>query len=313
MTFFVRARHTPPFGARVLARDEWLQAREIAQRDPVAYILALTHIEHGIASGMQHGEIWGYPHEGPLEAVCWVGANLIPIIPKGTLDPASTREALTAFARLCAGLPRRSSSIVGPQELVLPLWELLGPAWQKPREIRASQPSMVINQPPLIDADEYVRPAQNEEFDLVLPASVHMFIEEVGVSPLAFGSNQYAGRVRELISERKTLIRLASTLNSSALSASSMQDQSTHLESVAFKSDFGAVIPQVAQVQGVWVNPQLRGQGLAAPAMAAAVNYGLENIAPAISLYVNDYNHRALNVYRKVGFEQVGEYATVLY
>ncbi len=34
---------------------------------------------------------------------------------------------------------------------------------------------------------------------------------------------------------------------------------------------------------------------------------------PVVSLYVNDYNAPALATYRRVGFEQVGTYATVLF
>ena len=36
-------------------------------------------------------------------------------------------------------------------------------------------------------------------------------------------------------------------------------------------------------------------------------------IAPAVSLYANAYNVRALAAYRAVGFRQVGTYATVLF
>ncbi len=32
-----------------------------------------------------------------------------------------------------------------------------------------------------------------------------------------------------------------------------------------------------------------------------------------MTLYVNGYNQAALRVYRRVGFEQQGEFATVLY
>lgn len=302
MTVFARARHTPPLGARVLARDEWQQALALALRDPVAYILAITHIEQGIARGTTSGEIWGFPNDGNLEAVCWAGANLIPIIPDGDNDRELARDAIAAFAQLADRSPRRSSSIVGPKQYVLPLWEILDGSWRRPREVRSSQPSMAISGPPLIEPDPYVRLAREAEFDLVLPASVHMFIEEVGISPLAFGSAQYSARVRELITTSRTLVRMSSTIE---------QAQATN--SVAFKADFGATIAPVAQVQGVWVNPSLRGTGLAAPGMAAVVEHGLKWVAPTISLYVNDYNHRALNVYRKVGFEQVGEYATVLY
>src|SRR5690606_21618466 len=90
---------------------------------------------------------------------------------------------------------------------------------------------------------------------------------------------------------------------------------------VVFKAELGAVTPLVAQVQGVWVDSRYRGQGLAAPGMAAVVRLAREAHGdgaaglspPVVSLYVNDYNARALATYRRVGFEQVGTYATVLF
>ena len=46
--------------------------------------------------------------------------------------------------------------------------------------------------------------------------------------------------------------------------------------------------------------------------MAALCSMLLEQV-PLVSLYVNGYNHAAQRVYRRVGFEQQAEFATVLY
>ncbi|MFD2841139.1 GNAT family N-acetyltransferase [Populibacterium corticicola] len=301
MSIFVSARRTPQCDARVLAKDEWPVALRIAQQDPVSYILAITHINSGLVHGVDMGELWGFPAKGPVQAVCWMGANLIPIIPDP--DPELRSEALISFAAMAASSNKRSSSIVGPSDLALALWRNLEGSWKSPREIRASQPSMAIASTPLIEPDPDVKVARWNDFDALLPASVHMFIEEVGVSPLSFGSAQYSMRVRELIADNRSLLRYASTL----------ETRSGRSDEVIFKADFGAVTPDVAQVQGVWVSPEYRGRGLAAPAVATVVEHGLSTIAPTVSLYVNDYNRRAISVYRKVGFEQVGEYATVLF
>ena len=47
--------------------------------------------------------------------------------------------------------------------------------------------------------------------------------------------------------------------------------------------------------------------------MAAVVRKVLDDIAATCSLYVNDFNAPALATYRAVGFEQVDEFATVLF
>jgi predicted GNAT family acetyltransferase len=47
--------------------------------------------------------------------------------------------------------------------------------------------------------------------------------------------------------------------------------------------------------------------------MAAVVDLTRRHFASTVSLYVNDFNHAALATYQRVGFEQVGEFATVLF
>jgi predicted GNAT family acetyltransferase len=138
-----------------------------------------------------------------------------------------------------------------------------------------------------------VRPARPGEFQTVLPACVAMFEEELGFSPLANGAMQYRLRVEDLIRSGHSLVDL---------------DDAGR---VRFKADLGVVSASCSQIQGVWVEPSLRGRGLAAPAMAAVAAHA-HTITEHVSLYVNSFNTAAVRTYRTVGFEQVGTFATVL-
>ena len=82
---------------------------------------------------------------------------------------------------------------------------------------------------------------------------------------------------------------------------------------VVFKAEIGAVSDLVCQVQGVWVAPELRGQGLCAPGMSAVVALSRLHHTPVVSLYVNDFNTVARRVYERVGFRTHGDFATVLF
>jgi len=71
--------------------------------------------------------------------------------------------------------------------------------------------------------------------------------------------------------------------------------------------------PRAAQIQGVWVAPDRRGQGLAAAGLAAVVSACRREIAPIASLYVNVWNEPARRAYARVGFEQTGTFATIMF
>jgi predicted GNAT family acetyltransferase len=47
--------------------------------------------------------------------------------------------------------------------------------------------------------------------------------------------------------------------------------------------------------------------------MAAVVEYALREVAPVVSLYVNDFNTVARAAYRRVGFSEVGTFMSVLF
>jgi predicted GNAT family acetyltransferase len=47
--------------------------------------------------------------------------------------------------------------------------------------------------------------------------------------------------------------------------------------------------------------------------MAAVVAQSLRDVAPVVSLYVNDYNHAARATYRRVGFTDRGTFMSVLF
>ncbi|WP_448071638.1 GNAT family N-acetyltransferase [Georgenia yuyongxinii] len=277
---------------RSLTGDDREAALQVCLRDPVGSVLAAVQVERLGIPGPPGTEVLGIydgvPAQEPV-ALCWAGANLVPVQVFG-----DTLDELVEHVRRRG---RRCSSIVGPADQVLPLWERLAPVWSFPREVRADQPSMVIDHDPAVPPDPNVRLAEPEEVGLVLPASVAMFSEEVGYDPTLMGAS-YAARVAELVGTGKTYVRI---------------EDGDGGPRVVFKADVGALAVGVAQIQGVWVHPALRGRGLATAGMAAVVADVRARLAPVVSLYVNSYNTPALATYRRVGFRAVGAYATVLF
>ena len=233
------------------------------------------------------GEMWGYEAEGQLASLCHVGANLVPV--------AGTPESCAAFARRAMGQRRLSSTIVGPRDAVELLWTGLGQDWGEPRELRWDQPHLQIASPPLVRPDPQVRRTTLAEVDTLYPACVAMYQEEVGVSPeLDGGRNLYRARVSQLVNRGWSFSRIEDGR-------------------VVFKAEVACATPAACQIQGVWVDPERRNEGLCTAGMAAVVGIALREIAPTVSLYVNAHNTAARTAYERVGFRQSATFSTIMF
>ena len=263
------------------------QLISIAERDPIRQCFLGARLELTKLGMIRptYPDLLGYFDDGHLKSALFMGANLIPI--------NTTSIARSEFVGTLKRQGRRSSSITGPAAEVIPLWDLLEPHWGPAREVRPNQPLMAINSRSEIQSDELVRYATTADLDLLFPACVSMFTEEVGVSPIGPGTgNAYRNRIAELISDKRSFVRMNN-------------------EEIIFKAEVGTIGNNVAQIQGVWINPKYRGQGLAAPAMSAVVRFILDDMAGTASLYANDFNKPAIATYLRVGFEQVDTFATI--
>jgi len=271
---------------RALTTADRDQALEVCARDTRTNVFVAARILEG-ALATSPGSMLGYA-EGPgLQSICWVSANLVPV---GCDGPA-----LVAFATKMRRWRHHCSSVFGPSDMVLPLWEALRPSWGQPRAIRSHQPALATagQPPPGVLRDPSVRRARFDEVDLVMPAAAAMFTEEIGYPPYRGSGQLYRQGIASLIRDGHTFVRVDDG-------------------EVVFKADVGSVALGVAQVQGVWVAPRWRGQGLAGPAMAAVVEQIRAEIAPVVTLYVNDFNTPARATYARVGFTEIGSFATIL-
>lgn len=273
--------------ARTLTLNDLPAVRRLLAADPVANVFFSSRIDAGVLHPGLPGTVLGWPATEP-RALLHIGANLVPL--------AADLAAVPAFVE-AVGRRRTCQSIVGNATLALTLWRALGDRWGRQysqvRDVRASQPLLATSDSPQVAADPRVRPITMTDFDSYFAASVAMYTEEVGVVPNSGADSSYRGYCRWLVEQGRAFGIVVGGR-------------------VVFKSDVGAASGEVAQIQGVWLAPELRGQGLSVPAMAAVTEYILADYAVAC-LYVNDFNLPAIRSYRSVGFKQVGELATVLF
>jgi uncharacterized protein len=206
---------------------------------------------------------------------------------------AADDSALPAFAQ---HLRRRRGErmIVGPRETVRALWNLIARWHPVPRLIRDRQLVMKIDRKLLqrYEPRTTVRRATVEECAAIANGSADMVRQGLAYDPRR-GSPDFAVGVRRMIEGGLWWVGIAN-------------------RTICFLCNIGPWCEQTVQLQGIWTPPHLRGRGLATASLAAICDRLLET-SPTVSLYVNDFNAGAIALYRRVGFEHVADFQTILF
>ncbi|GAW48573.1 MULTISPECIES: GNAT family N-acetyltransferase [unclassified Nocardioides] len=279
---------TTRHGVRPLGAADLGAFLALVRQDPVVnvfvdYRATTTNLEPRWLGG----EMWGRFDGGDLIAACHVGANLVPI--------QARPEDAAAFAERALTRGRTVSTIVGPQEAVRVFWNGVASSWGRPRDTRWEQPHLEIAGQPLVAPDRQVRRTTKADMGELYPACVAMYTEEVGVSPeQGGGAELYRARVAQLINRGWSFARFDG-------------------DRLVFKAEVACATAYAAQIQGVYVPPDRRGEGIATAGMAAVVDIVRREVAPVVSLYVNDWNTSARAAYERVGFRETARFATVMF
>ena len=223
------------------------QVKSLIEQDPVRHCILAARLEQTKQSRFRpsYPDLLGYFDDGKLKSLLMTGANIVPV--------NTSLIARQEFAAVLNRSGRRSSSIVGPAEETMDLWSKVSGNGGPAREVRSNQPVMTMRSNSTKEIDQDVRYSNLSDLDELLPACVAMFTEEVGISPTANGgTGAYRNRISELVSGRRSFVKYVNS-------------------ELVFKAEVGTIGAGVAQIQGVWVKPEYRGQGISVPAMAAVV------------------------------------------
>lgn len=276
-----------PGGLLGLSRWDQAPLEAFLQQQPVENLFLIAKLREYGMDRRRVGRLLAYQRDGRFTAVLLDG---------GTVFVAGEDEAAIAPFAEAIGPIRRATSILGPSRMALPLFQALrrryDNGWSTVSNVRRCQPLMVIDTPPHAAPDPRVRQLTTREYHSYLEASIHMYTEEIGSSPFKYGGG-YETFVKQRLKQGDAW--------------GIVEDGE-----VIFKADLGPRIPEQAQLQGVWVHPELRGSGLSVPALSGMLHQVMEQ-TPLVSLYVNDFNAPAVKAYERLGFQQVGSLSTVHY
>ncbi len=299
-------RVRPRVALAPLQRKDLEAARDLCAVRPAAYVMPAMHVERALGGvPPSTGRLWALHLRADkgrdLVGVLWQGVNIVPAVPE------PSEEILAGLADGAIARLPRPSGIVGEVEVVEDLWRRVRGKWGPARAVREEQPLMILDRPPVFPEPspagasglelEPVRMSRPDDFDDLLPAAVHMFTREVGYDPTVGGNGVYEDRLRRLIQRGRSFVQFGEIGGG---------------RQVVFKAEIGVLGAGVAEIQGVWVEPSLRGRGLGREGLALVCETIQAVMAPTVSLYVNSFNREALASYEAVGFRRIGTFSTVM-
>ena len=226
-------------------------------------------------------------HNNTIHGVCTFGRQVV---------FNGDDEAIDAFFSMAQRHPGEVM-IVAPTHAVQRYWDRARPRHAPPRLTRERQWLMALDPTRLAQVripGVVGRLARPDEWEIVAANSAEMVTGELELPKMPdyladpFGANIRAGieRQREWVGE--------------------------YNGQLVFFCNIGCWSAKTAQLQGIWTPPEFRGNGYATAAFSAICSDLLQRI-PSLTLYVNDFNERAIALYERVGFVRVGTFTTLVF
>jgi len=267
-------RFRVPSDVPPLLEPRFDQVLDFCAHDPVerVFLEDVARRGYGRFVGLAGGD-------GRLEALCHLGANLVP---SGSGCQAFAQAAAEASARI----------IIGEEHAVDDLWREAGALLPEPRADRPGQPVYAIDEPPE-EGLTGLRAATLDDLPRLVPICAAAHEEELGVDPLARDEEGFRWRTQAQIVDGRSWIWLEGGI-------------------VLFKAEASAWTPQVVQLQQVWVDPQVRGHGYGKRGMRDLCRMLLAS-TPTVTLFVRTENLPAIRLYESVGMRLVGRYRSLLF
>jgi GNAT superfamily N-acetyltransferase len=213
-----------------------------------------------------------------LRGICHLGTNVVP-----------SGEGCGAFSDAAAKVGARM--LIGEEGAVTDLFAEAHRKLPRPRDDRPGQPVYATSTPPE-PGGTGLRPATLGDLDLLVPACAASHREELGVDPLRRDAEGFRWRTRAQIEEGRSWVWLADGV-------------------IRFKAEASAWTPSAVQLQQVWVDPPVRGQGFATRALSDLVRLLLER-TPVVTLFVRADNLPAIRLYEAIEMRRVLSYRSIL-
>lgn len=238
---------------------------------------------NGLVSPHNQGAFYACrDNDGELQGVALIGRYI--------LFETRSDGAIEAFAHLARDC-RSAHMLLGEQEKVETFWDYYEDGGQAARlccrellfeqgwpvEVREAVPSL--------------RLATLDDLDLVVPAHAQTALDESGIDPLKESPEGFRSRCARRIEQGQTWVWVEEGR-------------------LMFKAEVLTDTPEVAYLEGVWVDPAERGKGVGLRCMSRLTRELLSRSA-SVCLLVNEKFQAAQRFYKKAGYKFVSHYDTI--
>jgi uncharacterized protein len=259
--------------ARLVKRPRLSHVLAYCAGDPIERVFLEDVARRGL------GRFAGLREGGRLTALLHLGANLVP-----------SGAGCAAFAEIVSRSDPRM--VVGEEGAVTELWDVVGAGFPKPLDDRPGQPVYVLSDPPPA-AGSGLRAATLHDLDTLVAAAAAAYREEVGIDAYARDPALFEWRTRSQIEEGRSWLW-------------------TEDGRILFKAEASAWTPDAVQLQQVWVEPELRGNGYGKRGLADLCRLLLET-TPTVCLFVRPENDRAIALYDGIGMRRTITYRSLIF
>jgi ribosomal protein S18 acetylase RimI-like enzyme len=268
---------------RLLSEDDERGALEFLQRDPLINVYLVSRLleERSLAAS----QMVVVRYNGAIVLVASLATNIVMGgDPSVSADITEFAVSLIAERILHRMLPVRA--IISPAHLVELLWTKLRSRIDPPTVVRMNQPIYAIGKRLDYPDLTLARYATRKDLDALVPACAAMHKEEVGIDPMERDAAGYRERISELVEKKRAVIRIVDGV-------------------IASKCEYSALTPESAQLMGVWTHPRFRRRGLSFELLREVCGH-LSRRGKIVTLFVNDFNSPAIQLYESLGFERIG-------
>jgi uncharacterized protein len=268
-----------------LTNDQQSEVMSFLSLRPVHTVVMKSFIiDNGMESDLNRGTFYGYRNaDGILEGVALIGHS--------TLVEARTDRAMHALAVSAQHSETRINLIMSDGEAAESFWSYFSKDGSEPR-LRCIEELFELSFPVLVRKCTWeVRFAEPDELERIAEAQAEIALLESGVDPMARDREGFLKRVARRIEQKRIFVVV--------------QDGQ-----LLFKADVVAQTDDVAYLEGVYVHPDHRGEGIGSDCLSE-VGLRLLNEVQNVCLLSNVEFNGAHSSFLKAGFTNTDQCTTL--